>query len=269
MRHFFVSPLTDDLWHDTEAGRRSRELTPLYIERFAGPRVSLLATAHDYWELIAVGAGEGVMQTTTPFPLLPGTVCLLPPGVPHIEEAPKPMELFWIGVRGSRVESLRPRTPHVVTAGGLLELCRALWTLRQTALHGIGPELDGLTLVLFNRLLRMRSLDTQPAASRIETALASLHTNLADEIAIPDLAARCGYSEGHFYREFKRLTGQTPVQYLTTLRLQEAKRWLANSNQAVSAIATLVGFTSPQYFSRVFHAALGMSPAAFRRKSRE
>ena len=58
-----------------------------------------------------------------------------------------------------------------------------------------------------------------------------------------------------------------PMEYVAHLRIETAKSLLINSpNMTVSSISRQVGYASPSYFSSIFRAAEGMTPAEYREK---
>ena len=79
-------------------------------------------------------------------------------------------------------------------------------------------------------------------------------------ITMAALAAELGCSEGHLHRQFRRVTGKTPMEYLTDLRLSAAADLLSHSTLSVKQAARLCGFTDPLYFSRVCRKRMGKSP---------
>jgi len=265
-----------DTWHDRAIGVfpdtlwgaevRSQELTPLYIERFHGPLAGRVMTTHPYWEMILVCEGEGEMLTAVPFALRPGVVCLLPPGMAHIERSSQVADILWVGLRGRRVDCLPRDCPLVTRSAACVQSARLFWEVARKAYGAIGPELDGWAQVVLSRLQQALHLGGEAAFLRLDEAITYLHAHFHEALEIAELAAQCGYSEGHFYRVFKQYTGQTPTHYLTALRMQEAQRWLLHSDLPVWRIAESVGYTDPHYFSRVFKHVTGHSPLASRRQ---
>ena len=79
--HFFE----ESLWSGSAAGQRSRETSPLYIDRFRGARLIPIASQHEFWEFTCVLAGKEEMRGEQTIALSPGTICLIPPGVEHTE----------------------------------------------------------------------------------------------------------------------------------------------------------------------------------------
>lgn len=68
----------------------------------------------------------------------------------------------------------------------------------------------------------------------------------------------------HLAAVFKAETGQTMQQYHTARKMQEACRLLKSSTLSIGDIAQAVGFADLLYFSRRFHAVIGMSPTQYR-----
>lgn len=84
----------------------------------------------------------------------------------------------------------------------------------------------------------------------------------------PDLrlaAVAAGYSPYHYHRLFKELFGETPWEYVSRLRFEEAKRLLCLSSLTVSDVCLEVGYGSLASFSAAFSARYGHSPREFRR----
>ncbi len=69
------------------------------------------------------------------------------------------------------------------------------------------------------------------------------------------------FSKDYFRKLFKQETGVTPLEYLTTLRIEHAKGLLSSTSLTVRQIAAMVGYDDPYYFSRIFKKATGKSPS--------
>jgi transcriptional regulator GlxA family with amidase domain len=75
-----------------------------------------------------------------------------------------------------------------------------------------------------------------------------------------------GLAERTFTRRFQQATGLSPIEYVHTLRLEEAKQQLEAGDAPVEAIAQSVGYEDAAYFSRLFKRKVGLSPAQYRRR---
>ncbi|MGF6605582.1 AraC family transcriptional regulator [Paraburkholderia sp. WSM4175] len=99
---------------------------------------------------------------------------------------------------------------------------------------------------------------------RIRRVTDYIRTNLAEDLAIAELAEQAGLSSFHFARVFRRETGETPHQFVTRLRLEEAARLLRATDRTVLQIALEVGFENASHFSVQFKRGYGATPLAYR-----
>lgn len=83
-------------------------------------------------------------------------------------------------------------------------------------------------------------------------------------IGLDDLVTASGLSKYHFTRLFHQTTAMTPVNYITKIRLDQAMEWLRSSDKPIYEIAKLVGYSNGNYFTKVFHKRIGLTPGQFR-----
>jgi DNA-binding response OmpR family regulator/two-component sensor histidine kinase len=94
--------------------------------------------------------------------------------------------------------------------------------------------------------------------------LAIIEDHISDEtFSIDELSHEAGYSNMHFYRKIKALSGETPSQFLRTIRLKRAAELLRAKSDNITQIAYSVGFNSLPYFSKCFKEKFGTSPGHF------
>ena len=92
-----------------------------------------------------------------------------------------------------------------------------------------------------------------------------LRTHYAEKIDLSALAARHGLSRRTFFRYWQNLfPGDTPHQYLLSLRLQEGRR-LLRSELPISEIARELGFSDASGFTEQFRRRYGETPTRYRR----
>lgn len=72
--------------------------------------------------------------------------------------------------------------------------------------------------------------------------------------------------ERTFKRRFEKATGLSPLEYVHTLRLEEAKQMLEAGNEPVEAIANAVGYEDAGFFGRLFKRKVGLTPVQYRRR---
>lgn len=89
--------------------------------------------------------------------------------------------------------------------------------------------------------------------------------NYTENINLDSLTALSMVSKSHLMRIFKKKFGTSPMQYLSLIRVEQAKTLLAKTSLNVTEVALKVGFDNPVYFTEVFSKVLGVSPSVFRK----
>lgn len=82
------------------------------------------------------------------------------------------------------------------------------------------------------------------------------------------MAERSGLASRSFLRRFRRATGQSPAEYVQTLRVEEAKQMLETTDEPIERIAAEVGYSEPSSFRSAFRKRVGLPASAYRRKWR-
>ncbi|WP_168120491.1 AraC family transcriptional regulator [Paenibacillus sp. HB172176] len=100
---------------------------------------------------------------------------------------------------------------------------------------------------------------------QFESMLEYVRQHYNEPISPNMAAAMCNMSYSHFCRVFKQLVGKTFSEHIHCLRITEAEKRLLTSNQSITQIAYLCGFSHPSYFSKQFKAYRGVSPQRLRR----
>ena len=86
------------------------------------------------------------------------------------------------------------------------------------------------------------------------------------ELTIPKVASRLGISEVYFRKLFKTEKGISPIKFLTSLRVNNAKKLMEYPFLSLEECAVQSGFASLQYFSRVFKKEFGTTPGKYRQR---
>ena len=90
------------------------------------------------------------------------------------------------------------------------------------------------------------------------------HLSIANPVR--DAIARSALPERSFSRRFKAATGLAPLDYVQRLRIEQAKRRLERTGDAIEDIAWQVGYEEPAAFRRIFLRLTGISPGRYRRQ---
>lgn len=99
---------------------------------------------------------------------------------------------------------------------------------------------------------------------RVAEVIGELERSFSKPWTLSELARFACMSEGNLMRVFKEATGQSPIDYLISLRLQRAVILLEGRSITISEIAFEVGFNDSNYFTRCFKKKMGMTPGKYR-----
>ena len=164
---------------------------------------------------------------------------------------------FFVGVTSTRIYCrpvCRVRTPR-------RENCRFYANAATAEQAGFRPCLrcrpelaPGLSLMDSSQVL------AQHAARMIDHAVRA-----GAAVRMPELAARLGVTERHLRRVFAQAHGVSPIDYLTTQRLLQAKQLLTDTDLPVTEVALACGFESLRRFNAVFAEQVRLKPTELRR----
>jgi transcriptional regulator GlxA family with amidase domain len=93
-----------------------------------------------------------------------------------------------------------------------------------------------------------------------------LGAHYAEPSPVATMVKLSGLPERSLARRFRKATGLSPLDYVHTLRLEEAKQLLETERLAVEAIANEIGYEDTSFFGRLFHRKVGLTPAQYRRR---
>jgi AraC-like DNA-binding protein len=130
---------------------------------------------------------------------------------------------------------------------------------------------SGYLLALIGALMceTARTGEARPGAAidrRLGKACAYMEQNFPRRMKISEIAAATHLTEDYFSRLFMKQMGQSPLQYLIRLRVQEGRRLLVHEPGLTIREASLrAGLDDPKYFSQLFRKHFGLSPDEFRK----
>ena len=103
---------------------------------------------------------------------------------------------------------------------------------------------------------------------QVELALRLMQRDICADVPADELAGLCGLSRSYFTKAFKVSMGAPPHRWLVRQRIRRAMDMLEGTDESISVIALTCGFSDQSHLTRMFHAAVGASPAAWRRQRR-
>lgn len=103
---------------------------------------------------------------------------------------------------------------------------------------------------------------------RISSVLKMIQYSPEKSWTIDQLSKHAGMSRSSFCIAFKKLVGETPLEYLTNWRMIKAKEILMHGNEKISNVAFSVGYQSEAAFSRIFKLKVHQTPSVFKQKNK-
>ena len=98
----------------------------------------------------------------------------------------------------------------------------------------------------------------------IQNAILRVEQHISDpDFSVEDLSRELGMSRVHLYKKLLALTGKSPLEFIRTIRLQQAAQLLEKSQLTVSEVAYKVGFNNPKYFTKYFKEEYRILPSAY------
>lgn len=125
-----------------------------------------------------------------------------------------------------------------------------------------------ITKIFISRLEKKLELWKQDMDESRELRLATefIKKHYQENITVSQIAEAAGYSSGYLTSVFKKKNGKTAMEYLNWYRVEKAKELLRESGMKSYEIAEKVGFSDPNYFSRIFKKYVGKSVNEYKKK---
>ena len=138
-----------------------------------------------------------------------------------------------------------------------------VWTIGYGHTYGVRPG-DKISQQYADMLLQEDTEDRSSEYRRQEDIRAYIEQNYMNDISVADIASYLGYSEAYFCRRFKQYFGHSFVSFLTDYRIRKAEELILVSRLSIKEVGKAVGYPDPNYFTKVFRRARGVSPTEYR-----
>ena len=122
------------------------------------------------------------------------------------------------------------------------------------------------TLREVESLQALRKSTREELYQRVTTAHEYIRAFFTEPLQLADIAKVACLSPNHLLRSYAQVFGRTPHQHITELRIEKAKKLLANFDFNMTDIAFEIGFLNPVSFSKLFKQHIGISPLHYRKK---
>ncbi|OIN59602.1 helix-turn-helix domain-containing protein [Arsenicibacter rosenii] len=114
--------------------------------------------------------------------------------------------------------------------------------------------------------LRLQCFPGQTLINRLIKAKQLIDSHFTEGLKLETMAREAHMSTFRFIRLFRQCYGRTPHQYLTTVRIREARR-LLQTGYSMTDACFMLGFSSVTSFSALFRKHTGQTPSAFQKKA--
>ncbi|MDO5417923.1 MAG: AraC family transcriptional regulator [Lachnospiraceae bacterium] len=183
-------------------------------------------------------------------------------------------EVYWVHFTGKDAKQLLEQygfaSGHVFDSGSSPDYQRLFRQMIQELQLGrpgyedLLPLLLKQLLILVSRQLADEGKRNGYAQKTVEQAAIYFNECYQTDINIEAYAASKGMSACWFIRNFRQYHNMTPMKYILSLRVSNARHLLETTSYNVNEIAAIVGYENPLYFSRLFKKMTGFSPTEYR-----
>ena len=258
-----------------------------YLKNF-----SFEGESHDFWELIFCDSGSvRIYDRDRQFLLSQGQAFLHAPGNFHNVRPEKADTNVIVTGFGGKLDILHR------CAGKPVELSQAAKHFLRTILSEsrkvfasplnrvyqyeilLREDASEVSVQLIRSCLESLLLtlcESQPSVQQAELRntvvrqlIAFLDENTDKRLTMQTISYRFGYSPAWLQHIFKAETGQSIIQYFISRKIDKAKRLIAEGDFSVAEISDMLGYDTPQYFSRQFKELTNMTPSAYAESVKE
>lgn len=268
---------------ENRIARSNARMLYLSTSRYGGDWNSYPHT-HTFAELFYVVGGVGQFRIENEYyPVKTGDLVIVNPHVEHTETSldAQPLEYIVLGVKDLELSvdggqdgrfcivSFQKNQEYILSFLRLM--------LREIEAKAPGYEIvcQDLLDILVLQLMRQTdfSATLTPAHQKAGRTCASIRRHIdahyKEDITLESLSRIAHVSKYHVVHSFTKEYGSSPMNYLTTRRIEESRQLLQTTDYSLTQIAQILGFSSGSYFSQRFRKSEGVSPLEYRKAHRD
>ncbi len=222
---------------------------------------------HDSYEIVIIESGNAILKgLDLNYNLSKGDAIIIPPNFKHVF-VPKNGELAYYYVFGISDAYLNSNEP-IVIKGDLIADATTLINLIYSNRATTNEEyfiglVNSLILLLSSNIKTLTDINLS-----VNSIIKKIHRDFANvNLNVTTLLSTSGYAEDYIRAYFKKITGKTPNEFITLLRITHAKKLINALKNTVSLtyIAQSCGYDDYCYFSRKFKEVTGLSPKQYKK----
>lgn len=238
--------------------------------------------SHQHMELFYIVGGKGqfLIQGNL-YPVLASQLVIINPGILHTEVSldAQPLEYLVLGIEGIELKvdentnSGFSILDHIANAE-ITSCMRNILREMEQKQNGYEDVCQAYMEILVIRLMRSTDLtvpaNPQTLSSNRQCAAVRryIDQHFKEALTLDQLAEEVHMNKYYLSHAFKREFGVSPINYMISLRIEESKYLLTETDLSLSQISRLLGFSSLSYFSQVFRRTQQISPFEYRKKEK-
>lgn len=238
---------------------------------------------HDDFILIYCADGKGYLTLDDgKHSIKTGELFILPPNTPHAYQAneEQPWTVYWCHFQGEQAQDfydyvysgsvnqqIAPAIIRNMTDIDFMQTFRELIeTVRDRAQISGFIHASNLFRHILTKIERQnKQSEKYENGLSIPKIQQFMRANINKHISLEELASLSHCSKYHFARQYRLLTGISPLKYFIELKMEHACFLLEQTSLSMAEIATQLGYDDALYFSRVFRKILGLAPSVYRK----
>lgn len=242
-----------------------------FIHRISTPTWLIEESRIDFVDITYIVGGKAEYSVNSVnYPVKAGDLLCIPQGALRSATGfpDDPVESYCVNGRmrllsGGNIAIPFPVVSHIGLHPEIIDLYRALnaeWLSRDA---GYGMRVRATWLMVLQRFFQLLIYKNDPSMvdNRIKKVLRHVIDHYTDPLTVQNMAEFIGLSPWYFGNFFKKETGTTFRQYLTSIRLNHAEDMLRSGEYNVSEVAAACGFSNIFYFCKVFKESRGVTPS--------
>lgn len=241
-----------------------------------------LNNQHPYYKLILVPKGTLTLfdENNKPYVLNENDIALIKPNIKNSYTQAAVSEDYWANFVGAEAllsmlkldgENIFIARLDKNTTGRLIPLFEDVINEAQLGkfAHEASTQLT-LTkiLLLIARFVNGNFGSPRQILDKIKPAIIDMNNNYQVTRSMDYYAQLCNMSKSSFMHNFSKYMGTTPVKYINSIKLKNAKSLLDDSALNISEISEILGFSSSLYFSDLFQKEFSVRPSTYRHSKR-
>lgn len=234
------------------------------------------AGRRDYYLMYVLGGRMDAVIAGKKGVLERGAVVCITPGTPYFyantSEGTDFVRYRWIHFTGNNVDSVLSNceiVPNEIMRVDVREEVYSLWEDLFYEFRNNTAKVDASAAVILPYILMKvgkSKVEAGDGGRKLDLSIRYIHTHLASSLSVEELSAMEFLSPSRYREVFRKVTGYSPVEYITLLRLRQAAELLSEGEVTIEEAALAVGYTDRLYFQRVFKKHMGVTPGNYLKK---